>query len=279
LEFSYNTSIFGALCGGQLIRGTDILEIHYGQFWRKMDSSVDRVNIARRIIEKFRLAERMTKIKSKEMPVIFTPEGLDVLILPLKLGFNGKNIVLGSSPLVGKLGNKVFDSKLNITDNPLIDYAPESGIYDGEGVPHRINTLVENGVVKSFLYDLETAGRAGTKSTGNGPGCGMTNLVIGEGNVDYKDMIKGVSEGLLVDDVIGLGQSNVINGEFSVNVNLGYKIENGEIVGRVKDVMLAGNAYNALANITAIGNKAEWVGGSLNTPPILVEKLSVVSGE
>ena len=90
-------------------------------------------------------------------------------------------------------------------------------------------------------------------------------------------MIKNTSEGLIVEDVIGLGQSNVINGEFSVNVNLGYKIENGEIVGRVKDTMIAGNSYDALANISSIGQKAEWVGGSLKAPAIQVEKLSVIA--
>ncbi len=278
LEFTADTSIFGVGCGGQLVRGTDILEVDHGQYWRRRGSLVDHTKIANRVIEKFRLAERSAKIESKDMPVIFTPDALNILLLPLKLGFSGKNVLLGASPLDGMLGNDMFDARFTLTDNPLIDYAPDSGAYDGEGVPHRANTLVENGVVKSFLYDLDTAGRVGTKSTGNGPGCGTTNLIMAEGDTSYSDMIKNTSEGLVVEDVIGLGQSNVINGEFSVNVNLGYKIENGEIVGRVKDIMLAGNSYDALASISSIGEKAEWVGGSLKAPPVQIEKLSVTTG-
>ena len=68
-----------------------------------------------------------------------------------------------------------------------------------------------------------------------------------------------------------------ISGVFSVNVSLGYKIEKGEIVGRVKDVMLAGNSYDALNHVAAIGDRAEWVWGSLRTPPIQIEGLSVVA--
>jgi len=93
-------------------------------------------------------------------------------------------------------------------------------------------------------------------------------------------MIKGVQEGLLVYDVIGLGLGNPISGEFSVNVQLGYKIEHGEVVGRVKDVMLAGNVYDALKDIVAIGDRAEWLdafGGSHFIPPIQIGSLSVVA--
>jgi len=277
LKLSNETSVFGVWCGGQLIRGTDILEVANGQFWRKRDSQVNHTEIANRIIDRFKLAEKTAGIKSKEMPVIFVPESLNVLLLALKLGFSGKNVLLGSSPLADRLDKMIFDARFSLQDNPLIDYAADSGNYDGEGVPHRINTLVENGVVKSFLYDLDTAGRAGTESTGNGPGCGTTNLIVAEGDTLYGDMIKDTSEGLMVAGVIGLGQSNIMNGEFSVNVSLGYKIENGEIVGRAKDIMLAGNAYDALANIAAIGTDSEWVGGSLKAPAIKIESLSVIS--
>jgi PmbA protein len=92
-------------------------------------------------------------------------------------------------------------------------------------------------------------------------------------------MVESVDEGLLVDGVMGLGQSNIMNGDFSVNVSLGYKIEKGEITGRVKDVMLAGNAYDGFKQIVAIGDKPEWVTGwvPIRTPPIQVGCLSVVS--
>jgi PmbA protein len=275
VEYKIESTDFGLGVHGQWIRGTDILMAGHGFGWRKRE--IDHVEIAKKAIEWFIMAEKIAHIKSGDMPVIFTPAGMNVLLLALRLGFNGKNVFLGSSPLTGKLEKKIADERFSIIDNPLIDYASGSDKYDGEGVPHQVNPLIEAGVVKNFLYDLDTAGRAGTKSTGNGVGCGPTNLVIKEGDTPYEEMVKNTAEGLLVHSVIGLGQGNVISGEFSVNVQLGYKIENGEIVGRVKDVMLAGNTYDALKNIAAIGDKAEWAGGSLLSPPIQIGKLSVVA--
>jgi predicted Zn-dependent protease len=110
-------------------------------------------------------------------------------------------------------------------------------------------------------YDLDTAGRAGVKPTGHGSSRSLTNLVINPGDTPYEMMIRNTAKGLLVHDFLGLGQGNPINGEFSVNLFLGYKIENGKLVGRVKDVMLAGNAFDALKDITAISKEREWVSG------------------
>ncbi|MBW1676023.1 MAG: TldD/PmbA family protein [Deltaproteobacteria bacterium] len=273
--YSTETTNFAVWVDGQLVRGTDLLWAGHGFGWKKRE--IDHVEIAQKAIALFKMAENIAPVTSGDMPVIFTPEGVKVLLLALTLGVDGKNVVLGSSPLAGKLGKKIAHDSFTITDNPLIDYAGNSGMYDGEGVAHQVTPLVEDGILKNFLYDLDTAGRAGAKTTGNGVGCSPTNLVIKEGDTAYEDMVKHTREGLIVHDVLGLGQGNPMSGEFSVNLHLGYKIENGEIVGRVKDVMLAGNTYDALKNIAAIGDTAEWAGGSLLTPPIQIGKLSVVA--
>ncbi len=278
VAFAVESTDFSIGAEGQLVRGTDILLTGYGFGWRKR--AVDHVAIAQEVIERFRMAERTAAIRSGAMPVILAPVGMGVIGLPLLLGVNGKHVFLGSSPLAGKLGERIADPRFSLTDDPLLDYGSGSGPYDGEGVPHQVTPLIEDGVLRTFLYDLDTAGRAGTKSTGHGVGCNPTNWVFRTGDTPYAEMLKGVKEGLLVYDVMGLGQGNPFSGEFSVNVQLGYKIENGEIMGRVKDVMLAGNAYDALKDIVAIGDKAEWLsafGGTHLVPPIQFGALSVVA--
>jgi PmbA protein len=278
VAFAVESTDFGVGASGQLVRGTDILLAEHGFGWRKR--AVDHVAIAQEVIERFRMAERSAPIQSKAMPVVLAPVGMGVMALPLLLGVNGKHVFLGSSPLAGKLGERIADSRFSLTDDPLLDYGRGSGQYDGEGVPHQVTPLIEGGVLRNFLYDLDTAGRAGAKSTGHGVGCSPTNLVFKTGDTSYTEMIKSVKEGLLVYDVMGLGQGNPFSGEFSVNVQLGYKIENGEVVGRVKDVMLAGNAYDALKDVVAIGDKAEWLsafGGTHVVPPIQFGALSVVA--
>jgi PmbA protein len=268
------TTSFGLGVYGQWIRGTDILMAGHSFGWKKRD--MDHTGIADHAVSLFKMAENTATVSSGDLPVIFTPEGMNVLLLALTMGLNGKDVFLGASPLSGKMGEKIADENLSIVDNPLIDYAGSSGRWDGEGVSHQVTPLVENGVVKNFLYDLDTAGRAGTKTTGHGVGCNPTNLVIKEGDTSYADMVKNTKEGLIVHSVLGLGQGNPMSGAFSVNLQLAYKIENGAVVGRVKDVMLAGNTYDALKNIAAIGDKAEWA-GSLYTPPIQIDGLSVVA--
>lgn len=260
--------------GGQLVRGTDMLQAfdHRGRLNRELDHQ----RIAANAIEKFRLAETNASLKSGEMPVIFTPTGVGGLIYPLMLGFNGKNVLKGESPLRGRLGEQAFHPSLTITDNALVHFAPGSSPRDGEGVPSQVTPLIEKGVIRSFLYDLETAGKAGVRSTGNGRGCDATNLIIAPGQASYEEMIAGVQDGVLVDYMMGLGQSNIINGDISVNIALGYRIENGEIVGRVKDAMLSGNVYEALKNVAAIGDTPEWVGYAY-TAPILIGAMSVVA--
>ena len=75
-----------------------------------------------------------------------------------------------------------------------------------------------------------------------------------------------------------LGGGAGISGDFSVNVELGYRIHQGEIQGRIKDTMVAGNVYTALKHLIDIGDDAEW-NGSCYTPSVIVEGLSAIGRE
>jgi PmbA protein len=90
-------------------------------------------------------------------------------------------------------------------------------------------------------------------------------------------MVQDIKEGLVIEQLMGAGQGNILGGDFSGNVLLGYKIENGKIVGRVKDTMVFGNVYQILEDIAAIGSEAKWVGSFLQTPHIYCPSLSVAS--
>ncbi len=266
--------------GGQLVRGTDILLAGHGVGQKKRH--VDTEEIAAQAIEYFRMAEQIAPIESGEMPVIFTPGGLIALLLSLGLAVDGKNVNLGASPLRDKLGQQIASPSLTILDDPFIEYGPRTSAFDNEGVPRKVTPLIEKGVLRNFIYDLDTAGRAGVSPTGHGSSRTLTNLVINPGNTPYETMIRNTAKGLLVHDYLGLGQGNPINGEFSVNLFLGYKIEKGKLVGRVKDVMLAGNAFEALKDIIAISKEREWVSGPWAwftglMPYIQVGKLSVIA--
>jgi len=222
------------------VQGDDVLilfSLSGTTVWEK-----DYLAFVRRLGEKLKLAQKSATISSGRMPVLFSPTGALVLGLPLMLGLNGKSVYTGISPLAGKIGEKLFDDKLTVVDDATIDGKFGSAAYDDEGVAHRRNVLVERGVLQSFFYDLKTAAQAGVASTGNGerglfspPSPSPSNLLFAAGETPLADILAGIDEGLLVEDVLGLGQGNVISGAFSNPLSLAFKIEKGEIVGRVKD--------------------------------------------
>ncbi|MBD2025190.1 metallopeptidase TldD-related protein, partial [Leptolyngbya sp. FACHB-711] len=97
------------------------------------------------------------------------------------------------------------------------------------------------------------------------------NLIVQPGTASLSELIGKLESGIIVDQM--LGGSAGMSGEFSINVDLGYRVDRGQIVGRVKDTMVAGNVYTALKNLTELGSDAEW-NGSCYTPSLIVEGLS-----
>lgn len=216
-----------------------------------------------------------------ELPVLFTPAGATALFLPLRQACLGKAVLQGVSPLGGRLGERAFDPLLTLTDDPWGPGASGSRAVDDEGVPTRPMALVRQGVIGGFIYDLETAARAAVPATGHArrttfgkPQAAYSNLVVSAGSDGWKDLLARIPDGLLVDELIGVGQGNVIGGAFSHPVALAYRVSGGEIIGRVKDAAVAGNAYELLGRIAGLGRDVEWR-GSLALPPILLEGVSV----
>jgi PmbA protein len=97
------------------------------------------------------------------------------------------------------------------------------------------------------------------------------------GEVPQADLLGSIQRGLLVDDVLGLGQGNILSGAFSNPVNLGFKIENGEVVGRVKNTAIAGNVYDLLRNVAGVSRERRWVYSTFCLPYLLLPELNIVA--
>lgn len=266
------------------VRGDDVL-ILFEYFNTAVKDDGYRA-FAQRIAEKLRLAQTAATLESGRIPVLFSPSGAPVLGLPLMQGLNGKNVYRGISPMAGRLGEQLFDEKLTLVDDPTLDGRPGSSSHDDEGVPRQRRVLIDRGVLRSFVYDLKTAAQAGVEPTGHGerglfspPSPSFSNLILEGGNTPLVEIISGISEGLLVESPLGLGQGNIISGAFSNSMSLAFKIEGGEIVGRVKDVSIAGNIYEDLLHIETLSQEAGWVYGGLRLPYVLLPELNVVTKE
>lgn len=252
---------------------------------------LDADAVVRRLARHLSHSRRIVPAPTRALPVVFTPNGAIALLLPLIVGFNGRSVFTGTSPLRNRTGEQAFDERFSLTDDGTVPRGPRSGGFDDEGLPTTRTTLVENGTVRGFVYDLRTAALAGTRPTGNGykggvfgsggfrtaPSTGMSNVVVRKGERLETGLISGIEEGLLVESVLGLGQGNINAGEFSNNVAVAFKIEDGKIVGRVKNTMIAGNAYSLLKEqLIGLGSEPQWAGGALQTPAIAVDGVSVV---
>jgi PmbA protein len=275
-EYSEDHSDFYFGTGGSLIRGTDVFFAGYGLRQKKRE--VDTEEIAEIAIERFNRAKNIAPIKSAKMPVILTPQGVMAMLLSLGLAVDGKNVLLGASPLKDKLGTQIASELLTVKDDPFVAFGAGSSAVDNEGIARKVTPIVEKGILKNFIYDLDTAGKAGVQATGHGTNRDLTNIMVEPGDTPLDEMIKSIDNGLMAHSYLGLGQGNPINGDFSVNLFAGYKIENGQLVGRVKDVMLAGNAFEALMQISAISQEREAIGMVKGLSPyILVDQLSVIA--
>jgi len=246
----------------------------------------DYLAFAHRLADKLQLAKTSATLRSGRMPVLFAPEGALVLGVPLVAGLNGKNVYTQNSPMAGRVGEKLFDAKISVVDDATLDGRFGSAPYDDEGVAHYRNVMIAEGVLQGFVYDLKTAAQSGVESTGNGsrslfspPSPSPTNLVLESGDTSLADMIAGIDEGLYVDNALGLGQGNVVSGAFSNSLGLAFKIEGGEIVGRVKDVSIAGNIYELLQDVAAVSRESEWIYYNYRLPYILLPDMNVVTKE
>ncbi len=257
----------------QRTKGTDILFAGYGRGWCDLNEFYAPSVIAGRVLVDLRNAEKTVEPPTGKVKAYIPPEQLPAFLMPFMAGINGRNVAKGDSPLAGRLGEQVLAKSITIVDHPHVDYASGACEIDSDGIPTRKQTLFENGVLRRFLYDLDTAGLAGAEPTGNS-GCYPYWLLVTPGVRPSSELLADIDDGIYIKALIGYGQGNIINGDFSCNVGLGYRIHNGEITGRIKDTMIAGNLYDLFAENVELSSDLDHAG---RMPHAVIEGLSVAS--
>jgi PmbA protein len=221
------------------------------------------------------------KIEAQKTNVLFHPFAFsDILENALAPSLDADNVQKGRSGLINKIGQELATPELCIYDDGLVEAGIETSASDEEGVPSQRTPVIEKGVLKTYLYDSYTAGKAGVKSTGNSsrssytspPTVGLRNFII-----DYPkiDVIADTKSGVFVNTVIGAHTANSISGDFSVEARNAFTIKDGALDKPVKSLMISGNAFEILKNITGAGFDVRKVGGII-TPSVRVSNMSVV---
>lgn len=263
--------------GGEWIRGDDFLAVYDGEYGRQ---DLPLAPAIARIKQRLAWATHQATMASQNPPVIFTPNSATLLWEIVADACNSKKVWEQSSPWSDRREGVVASPLLHISQDP--QHTPYDCPFDDEGTPSQSFDLITEGRLQTFYSDRTMARQLGIPNTGNGfrgslgryPQPSLINLRVAPGEGDLHSLIAQMDSGLVVDQVLGQGAD--ISGDFSLNVDLGYRVHRGEIVGRVKDTMIAGNGYEVLKNIQAIAADNLW-SGSCFTPSILVTGIGVVS--
>lgn len=236
-------------------------------------------------------AERATamidarKPTSRTCPVVLDPTVAASFVGVLGRALSAEAVQRGRSPLAQRLGEEIAGEVFVLHDDGLRPDGPASSPVDDEGVPRRRTALIEDGRLRTFLYDTYTARRGATESTGNAgragyrsqPTVSASNLVVSPGQLEFDELLAEAGDGVLITDVAGLHSGvNPVSGMFSVGAS-GRTISAGELAEPVREFTIASDLVSMLRAVRAVGSAARWVpfSGSVSTPALLIGEMTV----
>ena len=243
--------------------------------------NIDPVKIGR---EAARKAVRMLGAKdigTQKATVVLDPYVATNFLGVLAPALSAEAVQKGKSVFAGKIGNKVSSSVITVIDDGALPGAVMSSPFDGEGVATQETILIKDGVLHGFLHNSYTAAKEGIKSTGNGirgsfkgtPEVGTTNFFIKPGNVTQEELLKDISKGLYVTEVMGMHTANPISGDFSVGA-AGILIENGILTTPVRGIAIAGNIIDLLESVDLVADDLTFFVGR-GAPTIRIPQMTI----
>jgi PmbA protein len=223
--------------------------------------------------------------QSRRCPVVLDPHVAASFASVIGRTLSADAVQRGRSLFAGKEGERIADPALGLLDDGLDPEGLATAPFDGEGIPQQSTTLIEDGKLRTYLFDAYTARKAGRGSTGNGtrgsyrapPSVGSTNLLVAPGSGTTADLIAEAGDGLYVMGVSGLHSGvNAISGSFSVGAT-GRLIRNGELAEAAREMTIASDLVSMLTAVQRAGGEARWIpfGGSVKAPALLVREMTI----
>lgn len=219
------------------------------------------------------------KVTTCQVPVIFDPETAPSIVGHIFEAVRGDAIYRSASFLAGKLGQKVANEGVTVLDDGLRPGGFGSRPFDGEGIGSSVTSVIDQGVLNSYLLNCYTARKLNMRTTGNAsrgiagpPGVGPKNFYMAPGTHSAQEMLKSVKSGFYVTELIGFGV-NIVTGDYSRGA-AGMWIENGDFAYPVEEVTIAGNLAEMLNHIEMVGSDLEFR-SAIVSPTLLISGLTV----
>ncbi len=222
-----------------------------------------------------------SQCESKKYKVLLAPNVFASFANVLLSSVSGDAVNRGKSLLKDKLNQQVASSKLTIVENPHSKEHPYFyRAFDDEGVATMKKAIVEKGVLKTFLYNIEEAKQAKVKSTGNGYGGSVigvsTSFVeVKPGKKSKEELCEKIKDGIQITSVQGLHSGmNPLSGDFSLQAS-GYRIENGKITTPVNLITIAGNIFKMFNDIVDLGNDEYVTPSGMSSVSVYIKSLAI----
>ena len=295
LDVSFARTSHHTYAAGLLTEGRNILmtySIYMGQ--NKTD---DISYLADRVVRMIQIARKNTPFSSQKIPVLLSPMALADLFAAFSPGVTGTLVAKGISPLIGKTGEMILHPDVSIEDDPTYPDAVLSQPFDDEGIASQKKYIINRGVLENFILDLKSAAKLSLPPNGNGyrytpliqsrsyvvaPAPNFTNLIVSSGRKHHLDIIRETPRLIYIDQLTGILLGNLINGDWSANIEYGVLFEKGEPVGRIKNAMTGGNFYQLFRdNYVESSGDRQWVSsfgggaGACLMPHILFDGLNI----
>ena len=219
-----------------------------------------------------------TKPLTGKYPVIFDPRVSRSIAGHFASAINGSAIARKTSFLKDMLNKQIANPAINIIDDPFLKRGLGSRLFDAEGLGSKEYTLIKDGILQQWLLDLSSAKQLNLKPSGNAkrgisgpPSPGTSNFMISPGDVTPNNLIKNVSEGFFVTDMIGSSVS-MITGDYSRGAS-GFWIKNGELSIPITEATIAGNLKEMFMTLQP-ANDIDY-SHSINSPTLLIEGMTI----
>ncbi len=222
------------------------------------------------------LGARVTRTAT--LPVVFGPLASGGIFGSVIGNANAESVQRGRSFMAGKKGEQIGAEIISVVDDPLYPAGISSSSYDGDGVPHKTLTVIDHGVLTTYLHNSYTANKSGEPNTAHSTrgGISPTNLRPEPGDWSVDEIIKDTKEGVYVE--MGGLSPNGVTGDSSTTVDFGFMIEDGEISYPIKSTMIGTNILELFRNVDAISREYREEPGNI-MPTVRAQGLRVAGAK
>ncbi len=285
---STGIALYGRDSGCYLSVGTladdgDETQSGYGYSVARDPSKLDPAKAAKDGVDRATRLLGATKPVSRRTTIILDPMVTASFLSIIGSTLNGESVLKGRSLFANRLGETVAPSFFTLVDDPTNPLAYTASEVDGEGLATRRNLLIDNGTLRTFVQSSYSGRRNGTASTGNAtrggykgtPGCGCIALSVTPGTKSQAELVAGISDGVLIQNVQGLHSGvNSVSGDFSTGAS-GLNIVNGELGAPIREFTIASTLQRMLLDMVEIGADLEWLPSRAAGLSLVIEGVSV----